>query len=66
MEEIRLGLFEGLDVSVYAKPKYNSDQIEQIRLGLKNGIDVNSYSNPRIKWEEMQRTRIRLGAERMK
>ena len=33
MEEIRLGLADGLDVSVYAKPELSWKQMEEIRLG---------------------------------
>ena len=32
--QIRLGLEKNLNISVYAKPEFNSDQMEQIRLGL--------------------------------
>ena len=39
-----MGLEEGLDVSIYAKPEYNEWQMEQIRLGLKDHIDVGVYS----------------------
>ncbi len=31
MEEIRLGLMLGLDVSVYAKPKFSSKKMRKIR-----------------------------------
>ena len=36
MEQIRLGLEDGLDVSIYAKPEFNPRQMEEIRLGKKN------------------------------
>ncbi len=34
MEQIRLGLEENVDVSVYAKPKFNWEQMQEIRLAL--------------------------------
>ena len=32
MEQIRLGLKDNLDVSVYANPEFDWDQMKQIRL----------------------------------
>ncbi len=38
MREIRLGLEKGLDVSIYTRPEFNSDQMRKIiRLGLGEG-----------------------------
>ena len=34
MNEIRLGLEQGLDVSVYAKPEFDCGQMKKIRLKL--------------------------------
>ena len=45
MYEIRKGLKEGLDVSKYADPKYNDDQMEQILLGLEEECDKNFDHN---------------------
>ena len=33
-QEIKLGIEQGLDVSLYANPEFNWLQMEQIRLGL--------------------------------
>ena len=48
MFEIRQGLEDGLDVSWYAKPEFDYQQMEQIRLGLEEGLDVSYYANPKI------------------
>ena len=40
MRQIRFGLKDGLDVSVYADPKFRCDKMYKIRLGLKDGVDV--------------------------
>lgn len=37
-EEIIIGLEQGLDVSLYAKPEFNEFQMYQICLGLEKGL----------------------------
>ena len=59
MEEIRLGLTDGLDVSVYAKHEFDSEQMSEIRLGLADGLDVSVYAKPELSWKQMEE--IRLG-----
>lgn len=59
-EQIRYGLKNGLDVTVYAKSIYDWAQMEEIRLGLEKGLDISSYLNPGISWEEMQKIRKNL------
>lgn len=54
VEQIRLGLKKGLDVSKYANPKFNWSQMAQIRWGLEAGIDVKEYADPKIHWSEME------------
>jgi hypothetical protein len=46
MKEIRLGLENNLDVSVYANPEFDKDQMKEIRLGLENKLDVSVYIKP--------------------
>ena len=53
MEEIRKGLKDNLDVSLYAKPEYNYNQMNLIYLGLKADLDVSVYAKPELTWEEM-------------
>lgn len=43
--EIRKGIEDGIDTSVYAKPEFDVTQMQEIRLGLKNGLDVSIYAN---------------------
>lgn len=43
MEEIREGLKEGLDASVYANPELSNEQMAKIRLELKSKEQENSY-----------------------
>lgn len=40
MRQIRFGLEEGLDVSLYNSKQFDWFQMEEIRLGLKDGIDA--------------------------
>ena len=42
MAQIRQGLEEGLDVSVYADTRFNKYEMEQIKLGLLEGLDVST------------------------
>jgi hypothetical protein len=60
-EELRVGLEQGLDVSVYADPQYEWPQMRQIEKGLKAGLDVSIYADP--KFEAQQMDAIRLGLE---
>ena len=62
MREIRIGLERGLDVSVYADPKYNVYQMQQIRIGLERGLDVSVYADPKYNCMQMQVMRARLSS----
>jgi len=41
LEEIRLGIETGLDVTLYAKPEYDSSQMSILRMVLENRINKN-------------------------
>lgn len=45
MEELRLGLEHGVQVSAYAKKEYFAVQMRQIRFGLEEGLDVSLYND---------------------
>lgn len=48
-------LRKGLDVSKYADPQFESDQMSQILKGLEDGLDVSSYCKKNTgggKWKE--------------
>ena len=59
-EEIRLGIENGIDVSIYANPEFDYRQMVQILKGLENNIDVTTYLNPTIEWEQMEKIRLEL------
>lgn len=59
-QEIKLGIEEGLDVSVYSNPEFNWLQMEQIRMGLKDKVDVSVYANPANNYETMRQIRLSL------
>lgn len=61
MSEIRLGLSQNLDVSIYAKPEFNEYQMNQIRRGLEQYVDVSIYAKPEFTSDQMDY--IRLGLE---
>ena len=61
MEQIRLGLEAGIDVSKYANSKLSDKQMEEIRWGLEDGLDVSKYADPKFNWEQMEE--IRKGLE---
>jgi len=58
--QIRLGLESGVDVSVYADPKFDWYQMEEIRLGLESGVDVSVYADPELDEEVMEEIRLDL------
>jgi len=57
LRQIQLGLKEGVDISVYAKPEYDWFQMEEIREGLKAGLDVTVYAKPQVPYETMREIR---------
>lgn len=61
-EEIRLGQENGLDVGVYADPKFTADQMNEIRKGLQNRVDVSLYAAQDLNALQMQE--IRNGLEK--
>lgn len=63
MREIRLGLEAKVDVSVYAKTKFDDYQMSEIREGLVANLDVSLYANPKYSSEEMRKKRRSLYEE---
>lgn len=55
MDQIREGLKDGIDVSIYAKPEFKAAQMRVIRFGLQSNIDVTLYLNPSLDWKEMEK-----------
>ena len=44
MKKIREGLQRGLDVKIYANPKFDVDQMQLIQDGLEKGVNVKIYA----------------------
>lgn len=59
LNEVAMGLDEGLPVEVYAKQCYSWMQMREIRLGLLSGLDTEAFENPLYTVEQMRE--IRLG-----
>ena len=57
MFEIREGLEEGLDVSIYAKEIFSDKQMEEIRVGLEDNLDVSQYAKSEFDWKQMREKR---------
>ena len=51
--QIRLGLKDNLNVSIYANPKFDDFQMEIIRFGLEANLDVSLYANPKFSVSQM-------------
>ena len=66
MHEIRIGLAQKIDVSWYAKPEFDYEQMEQIRLGLdkmfgsSKTVDVSWYAKPEFDSDQMCQIRVGL------
>ena len=52
-KEIKQGLRDNLNVSIYAKTEYKWEQMSQIRLGLKDNLDVSFYANSKFEDSQM-------------
>ncbi len=61
MHEVRRGLEQNLDVSVYADEQYSWKQMRELRLGLEHQIDVTPYAKPLYRADQMRE--IRKGIE---
>ena len=61
-QEIDEGIKAGLDVSVYANPRFIAIQMREIRLGLMHQVPVECYASPEYDWFQMEE--IRKGLER--
>ena len=64
MQQIKLGLEDNLDVSIYAKTDFDEYQMFEIRLGLLHNVDVSEYANPEYFWQHMEIIRERLEKEK--
>lgn len=62
LNEIKLGLEAGIDVSKFAKKEYFAIQMREVRLGLEENLPVFIYNHAKYDWFQMEE--IRLGLER--
>ena len=60
MKQIRLGLIDNLDVSIYAKINFDWKQMREIKYGLEDNLDISKYTKSEISWKEMNKTRKKL------
>jgi len=58
--QIRLGLEQNLDVSIYAKDCFDWLQMKQIRYDLEKDLDVSIYAKTEYNWKKMKEIRKRL------
>ena len=61
VEEIKLGLEDGLDIEPYEDKGFFALQMKEIRLGLMNEVPVELYARKDFDWFQMEE--IRLGLE---
>lgn len=57
---IEQGLIQGLDVKIYANPKYEYETMQELKKGIEHGIDLTKYTKD---YEAQQINEIRLGIE---
>lgn len=57
IQELIIGLKEGLEISFYANPFYDWYQMKEIRLGLENKVDVRKYADVKIDYFTMRQIR---------
>lgn len=54
---------KNLDVSIYAKPEFKSEQMNQIYEGLEAGINVNVYARLEFRYDKMKKLKEILLSE---
>lgn len=65
LEEIRLGLENRVDVSVYAKVLYSWEQMREIRIGMQNKIDISKYKSMVHSATDMRKIRKSMEQEQI-
>lgn len=53
LNEIRVGLEQGVNVSVYENHQYHWGQMQMIRKGLERNLDISKYADPRVPLNDM-------------
>ena len=62
IKEIRLATLKGIDITPYAKKKFDAEQLEQIRLAMEHRVDIEPYIDEHYRGISLQE--IRIGLER--
>ena len=57
-KQIELGVKNKLNISIYAKPKFDCKQMIEIRLGLESDLDVSIYAKSEFDNEKMKKNRL--------
>lgn len=57
MEEMRLEMAQGIDMSSYRAQGFDNHQLYQIRMGIKEGIDVSAYAKREYLADQMREIR---------
>ena len=60
IEQIKLGLNNYVDISIYAKKEFDWQKMYVIRKGLEKGIDVSVYVKPEFNAGQMDQIRLGL------
>lgn len=66
MVQIKWGLENNLDVSVYANSDFSVEQMREIAIGLIEDLDVSKYAKPEITVEEMRKIIEELKDEKLR
>ena len=53
MQEIKIGLENNVDVTLYNNPIYTNKQMREIRLGLEKGLNVSYYASSEFDYQQM-------------
>ena len=56
-EEIRMGIENNVDISIYAKKEFDEYQMAEIRIGLEENLDVSIYAKKEFNWQQMNEKR---------
>lgn len=60
IQQLLIGKERGVNIKVYANPKYSAKQMEQIRLGLQQKVNVRLFLDPEFSALQMNRLRAEI------
>lgn len=62
-DQIQQGVDKHLNVSIYADPKFDWQQMKQLREGLEQSLDVSIYANLNLNHKQMEQVKFALGGK---